>query len=53
MSEPTEQDEIFLVIDDLNYRSRGDLVQRLAIELDISNEEALTYVKDYINNGLY
>lgn len=52
MSEPTEVDDIYILLDELNERSNNDIVLDLSIELDISREISLSYVEQWLNfNG--
>jgi len=48
MSEPTEVDDIYILLDELNERSNNDIVLDLSIELGISEEESLSYVKQWL-----
>lgn len=51
MSEPTEKDEIFIILDEMNESTSGDLVDDLSKELDIPHEIAETYVTDWLHHN--
>ena len=50
MSEPTDLDDIYILLDELQER-RGSLMVNLATELGCSYEESLWYVKKWLHHN--